>query len=231
MRSIYSIHMFYPIIYAFAAHEHRHVPRARARQERVLDGRAIDDDVARRSAPTCACDSAGPRWSTAPRFAIHRSAATIFRRVCVIVIQMQRMRRERRFLLECPRSCCRYGGRCRSEEGGPVPSSTKIAFPRRLTAPRSMAGGRLVDPRPSRPSSSMGRRPSDGSWSLALADAWRCPASAKASSESIDGAGFRCPNRLGAGRASVGRARRLGAARRTARAAACVREGARRHES
>ena len=161
MRSIYSKRMFYPIIYAFAAHEHRHVPGARARQERVLDGRAIDDDVARRSAPTCACDSAGPRWSTAPRFAIHRSAATIFRRVCVIVIQMQRMRRERRFLLECPRSCCRYGGRCRSEEGGPVPSSTKIAFPRRLTAPRSMAGGSLVDPRPSRPSSSMGRRPSD----------------------------------------------------------------------
>ena len=128
MRSIYSIHMFYPIIYAFAAHEHRHVPRARARQERVLDGRAIDDDVARRSAPTCACDSAGPRWSTAPRFAIHRSAATIFRRVCVIVIQMQRMRRERRFLLECPRSCCRYGGRCRSEEGGPVQAARRSRF-------------------------------------------------------------------------------------------------------
>ena len=128
MRSIYSIHMFYPIIYAFAAHEHRHVPRARARQERVLDGRAIDDDVARRSAPTCACDSAGPRWSTAPRFAIHRSAATIFRRVCVIVIQMQRMRRERRFLLECPRSCCRYGGRCRSEEEDPSQAARRSRF-------------------------------------------------------------------------------------------------------
>ena len=102
MRSIYSIHMFYPIIYAFAAHEHRHVPDARARQERVLDGRAIDDDVARRSAPTCACDSAGPRWSTVPRFALLRSAATIFRRVCAIAIQMQRKRRECRFLLEAP---------------------------------------------------------------------------------------------------------------------------------
>ena len=181
MRSIYSIHMFYPIIYAFAAHEHRHVPRARARQERVLDGRAIDDDVARRSAPTCACDSAGPRWSTAPRFAIHRSAATIFRRVCVIVIQMQRMRRERRFLLECPQSCCRYEG-CRSEEGGPVPRSTKMALPRRRTAPPSMAGGNLIDPRPCRPSWSMHRRPSDGSCSLAMADAWRCPASAEAPS-------------------------------------------------
>ena len=87
-----------------------------------------DDDVARRSAPTCACDSAGPRWSTAPRFAIHRSAATIFRRVCVIVIQMQRMRRERRFLLECPRSCCRYGGRCRSEEEDPSQAARRSRF-------------------------------------------------------------------------------------------------------
>ena len=113
--------------------------------------------------------------------------------------------------------------------GGPVPSSTKIAFPRRLTAPRSMAGGSLVDPRPSRPSWSMGRRPSDGSWSLALADAWRCPASAEASSESIDGVGFRCPNRLGAVVPSQERARWLAAARRTAGGAACVWEGARRH--
>ena len=115
-----------------------------------------------------------------------------------------------------PRSCCRYVGN-HSRREHCLHQSTNITFPRRLTAPRSMAGGSLVDPRPSRPSSSMGRRPSDGSWSLALADAWRCPASAKASSESIDGAGFRCPNRLGAARASVGRAMRLVAARRTTR--------------
>ena len=122
-------------------------------------------------------------------------------------------------LLSLRRALPIRGGRTR-------PSSTKIAFPRRLTAPRSMAGGSLIDPRPSRPSSSMYRRPSDGSWSLAMADAWRCPASAEALAESINGVGFRCPNRLGAARASVGRARRLVAARRTARSAACVRNGA-----
>ena len=102
MRSICSKHMFYPIIYAFAAHEHRHVPDARARQERVLDGRAIDDDVARLSAPTCACDAAGPRSSAVPRLVLRRSAVTIFHRLCTIATQMQRKRCERRVLLEAP---------------------------------------------------------------------------------------------------------------------------------
>ena len=106
-----------------------------------------------------------------------------------------------------------------------VHQSTNITFSCRRTAPRSMAGGSLIDPRPSRPSSSMYRRPSDGSWSLAMADAWRCPASAEAPSELIDGGTFRSRDRLGAVRASVGRARRRVAARRTARSAACVREG------
>ena len=102
MRSIYSIHMICTIIYAFAAHEHRHVPGARARQERVLDGRAIDDEFARRSAPTCARDAAGPRWSAVPLLVLHRTTATIYRRLCIIAAQMQRKRRERRFLLEAP---------------------------------------------------------------------------------------------------------------------------------
>ena len=52
MRSICSKHTFYPIIYAFLAHEHLRVRDDRARQERVLDGRAIDGDVVRLSAPT-----------------------------------------------------------------------------------------------------------------------------------------------------------------------------------
>ena len=99
--------MFSVIIYAFVAHDHLHVRDARARQEHVLDGRAIDDDVDRLSTPMCACDAAGPRWSTVPRLVLRRSVATIFHRVRAIAAQMQRKRRERRILLEPPRSCCR----------------------------------------------------------------------------------------------------------------------------
>ena len=65
--------------------------------------------------------------------------------------------------------------------------------------------------------------PARGPWGTR----WRCPASAEALAESINDVGFRGPNRLGAARASVGRARRLVAARRTARSAACVRNAAR----
>ena len=94
--------MFSIIFYAFVAHDHLHVRDARARQEHVLDGRAIDDDVDRLSAPMCACDAAGPRWSTAPRLVLRRSVATIVHRVCAIAAQMQRKRRERRILLKPP---------------------------------------------------------------------------------------------------------------------------------
>ena len=107
MRSICSKHTFYPIIYAFLAHEHLRVRDDRARQERVLDGRAIDGDVVRLSAPTCVRDAAGPCWPAVPRLVLRRSVAAIFHCVCTIAAQMPQKRRERHILLEPPRSCCR----------------------------------------------------------------------------------------------------------------------------
>ena len=107
MRSICSKHTFYPIIYAFLAHEHLHVRDDRARQERVLDGRAIDGDVVRLSASTCVRDAAGPCWPAVPRLVLRRSVAAIFHCVCTIAAQMPQKRRERHILLEPPRSCCR----------------------------------------------------------------------------------------------------------------------------
>jgi len=80
--------MFSIVVYAFVAHDHLHVRDAGARQGHVLDGRAIDDDVDRLSAPTCACDAAGPRSSAVPRLVFRRSVATIFHCVCAIVAQM-----------------------------------------------------------------------------------------------------------------------------------------------
>ena len=104
-----------------------------------------------------------------------------------------------------PRSCCRYVGN-HSRRQHCVHQSTNITFSCRRTAPRSMAGGSLIDPRPCRPSSSMYRRPNDGSCSLAMADAWRCPASAETPSESIDGGTFWSRDRTSAVTASVRRA-------------------------
>ncbi len=138
------------------------------------------------------------RSTLVARPAVHRN---LLSRLRAIAAQIPRKRRQCRTLAPLAREAVvatwatiLAGQHC-------VHQSTNITFSCRLTAPRSMAGGSLIDPRPSRPSSSMYRRPSDGSWSLALADAWRCPASAEASSEAIDGVGFRCPNRLGAARA------------------------------
>ena len=49
------------------------------------------------------------------------------------------------------------------EEEVPAPKSRIVAFPRHQSVPPSMAGHILVDPRPSRPSSSTGPPPGDSS--------------------------------------------------------------------
>ena len=130
--------------------------------------------------------------------------------------------------VQSPRLSCRARGAREAlvaaqepliEEGGPVPRNTKAALPRRSSAPPSTAGGSLVDPRPSRPSSSMGRRLGDGSCSGAVADAWRCPAPAGTASGSIRSGHIRARDRTRAARPSGGWARRLPAARGAARKA------------
>ena len=213
--------MFPIIVYAFTAHNHRVThrrvrngrPRQAARSVAVPSPAAASTGL---SVPESPYDVELPRSTLVARPAVHRNhLAPPSRHRGPNSAQTPPASHPGSAR---PRSCCRYVGN-HSRREHCLHQSTNITFPRRLTAPRSMAGGSLVDPRPSRPSSSMGRRPSDGSWSLAMADAWRCPAPAGTASGSIRSGHIRARDRTRAARPSGGWARRLPAARGTARKA------------
>ena len=160
-RSKCSRNMFPIIVYAFTAHNqrvaHRRVrngrPRQAARSVAVPSPAAASTGLSvRRRASTEHLGSApgGPSQPPCPACTPSRPK---FRENAASVAPWLRSPAK---LLSLRWATILAGQHC-------VHQSTNITFPRRLTAPRSMAGGSLVDPRPSRASSVMGRRPSAGS--------------------------------------------------------------------